>query len=118
MTNPSKKNQINLSILVLAILSAVSTVYQEVELFSQTEVNNLSCGWPMRYFFNAFPESRWGSPYYPSTRGCIDFIYGEWGDPINVQWVYFILDIVFFYLLLSVLFNGGRIVIRRMQRKK
>lgn len=115
--NTSKRNQINTSLLILALFFTMATVYQKVELFNKTELNNLSRGWPMQYLSSGYSESRWDPPY-PWTNSCMHFVGGLWGDPVDVQWLYFIFDIAISYLLLLVLFYGSHMVVRKIRKER
>ena len=109
--------KINIAALSLAIFVTIATVYQKVELFNQTELDNLSCGWPMQYLSSSYSESRWDPPY-PWTNSCVHFVGGLWGNSVDVQWTYFIYDIAIFYLLLAILVYSSRVEARKLRKKQ
>lgn len=112
----SRKTKINMVLFALAVFSTVATVYAKVNFFSQAELDNISCGWPMRYLSN--PDIAGGpTPMsFPWTTGCIDALSNEWGSPLDMQWTLFIFNITFFYLLWLVIFYGGRKIMRKMRQ--
>jgi len=77
----------------------VATTYKEVGVFSKSDLNNLSCGWPFQYVSSGFEVSR-KDPPYPWRASCAGIVNGEWGDSIDIHWGYFIFDVAFFYLLI------------------
>lgn len=98
MKTMSKK--VIISVLVLAIILTIATAYKKVEVLNKSELNNLSCGWPIQYISSGFETSR-RDPPYPWKANCVD---GEWGDPVDIDWKYFVFDVAFFYLLVLVLY--------------
>ncbi|MDD3006483.1 MAG: hypothetical protein PHX30_02795 [Candidatus Pacebacteria bacterium] len=112
----SRKTKINMLLFVLAVFSAIATTYERVEVFNKTELNNLSCGWPMRYLSSGYTENPFDPPY-PWTNRCGDLLTREWGDPLDVQWIFFISNIIFFYFLWLIIFYGGKEVIGKLRAK-
>ena len=104
-------------ILVLAIFLTISTAYKKVEVLNKSELNNLSCGWPIQYISSGFETSRYDPPY-PWKANCIGLVVGGWGDPIDICWVRFIFDVAFFYLLILALFHSGNIIAKKIRREK
>ena len=113
MKTMSKKVIINVLLLVLAIFLTISTAYKKVEVLNKSELNNLSCGWPIQYISSGFEVSR-RDPPYPWKANCVE---GEWGDPVDICWGCFIFDISFFYLLILVSYYSGNIIMKRMRGK-
>lgn len=109
-----KKRMKIIIVLVLAIFLTVSTAYKKVEVFNKSELNNISCGWPMQYISSGFKVSR-NDPPYPWKTNCIN---GEWGDPVDINWKYLIFDVAFFCLLILALNYTGNIIVKKMRRKK
>lgn len=109
-----KKRMKIVIILVLAIFLTIATAFKRVEVFNKSELNNLSCGWPSQYISSGFEESR-RDPPYPWKMNCIS---GSWGDPVDINWQYFILDAVFFYLLILALFRGGGLIAKKYREEK
>lgn len=93
------KKRITIIVFVIAIFLTMATAYKKVEVFNKLELNNLSCGWPSQYISSGFEVSR-KDPPYPWKENCVGLISGEWGDPVNVDWRYFVFDVVFFFLLI------------------
>ena len=104
-----KRIKIIFIILILAIFLTISTAYKRVEVLNKSELNNLSCGWPIQYISNGFEVNR-KDPPYPWKTNCVE---GEWGDPVDINWRYFVFDVVFFYLLILVLFYIHQIITRK-----
>jgi len=102
--------------IALAFFSAIATTYERVEVFNKAELNNLSCGWPMRYLSSGFSENPLDPPY-PWKEKCASLIFSEWGNALDIQWVFFISNVAFFYLLWFVIFYGGRKAIRKIRTK-
>ena len=98
-----KKRTKIILVLVLAVFLAIATTYKKVEVFNKSELNNLSCGWPLQYISSGFEENRYDPPY-PWKKNCIGFVGGSWGDPVDICWGCFIFDVAFFYLLIVVLY--------------
>ena len=94
-----KKRTKIILILALAVFLTISTAYKKVEVFNKSELNNLSCGWPLQYISSGFETSR-RDPPYPWKANCIE---GEWGDPVDICWGCFVFNIAFFYLLIMAL---------------
>lgn len=86
-------------VLVLAVFLTIATTYKKVEVFDKSELNNLSCGWPSQYISSGYEISR-RDPPYPWKASCVGLISIEWGDPVDINWKYFVFDIAFFYLLI------------------
>ena len=114
MKTMSKKVTINILFLVLAVFLTISTAFKKIEVFNQSELNNLSCGWPLHYISSSFEESRYNPPF-PWKTNCVE---GEWGDPVDVYWGLFIFDIAFFYLLIMVLYYYWKPNRKKIQVKK
>jgi len=108
----SKKITFKVFLFVLAIFSVVASAYMNIEVLNKMELNNLSCGWPMQYLSSGYYESKLDPPY-PWTANCMSLVSGEWGDPVSIQWINLIVNVIFFYLFLSVLFYGGRIIAKK-----
>jgi len=117
MKTTFKKNQINLLLCVLAVSFTIATTYKRVEVFDKTEINNLSCGWPIQYLSSGYVDSVLNPPY-PWAANCVDLLGHGYGDLLDARWAYFIFDTVFFYLLLSVILYVGRMTAKIIQKKK
>lgn len=102
---------------ILAIFLVVATTYKEVEVFNKSELNNLSCGWPLQYVSSSFEVSR-KDPPYPWRASCAGLINGEWGDPVDIRWGYFIFDVAFFYLLILASYYSSNIIVKKMLKRK
>lgn len=113
----SRKTKINIVLLALAVFSTLSTVYAKVESSNQVEMDNLSCGWPMRYLSSGDPVGGPTPMSFPWTERCIGALGSEWGSPIDMQWTFLISDIIFFYLLWLIIFYGGRKIMRKMRQQ-
>ncbi|MFA7169350.1 MAG: hypothetical protein WC178_00680 [Candidatus Paceibacterota bacterium] len=100
-----------------AIFFTIATAYKRVEVFDKTEIDNLSCGWPMRYISSGYVDSALNPPY-PWMASCADLLGHGYGDFFDLRWVYFIFDAVFFYSFLFVILNVGRMTIKKHRRKK
>jgi len=109
-----KKRTKIIFVFVLAVFLAISTIFKKVEVFNKSELNNLSCGWPIQYISSGYETSRYDPPY-PWKTNCGN---GEWGDPVDICWECFFFDIVFFYLLILILSCSGNIIVKRIRRKK
>lgn len=110
----SKKVIINVLFLVFAIFLTIATAYKKVEVFSQPELNNLSCGWPLQYISSGFEESRYNPPF-PWKANCVE---GEWGDPVDINWGYFVFDVAFFYLFIMVVDYYWRLNRKKTHKEK
>ena len=109
-----KKLLLHSFFLVLASLITISTAFKSVEVLNKSNLNHLSCGWPIQYANNGFGESRWDPPY-PWTIRCIN---GGWGDPIRIYWPQFVIDVAFFYtviVLLSFGIGGFKLLTQRIR---
>ena len=112
-----KKRTKTILIFLLAIFLTIATVYKRVEVFNKSELNNLSCGWPSRYISSGFEENKYDPPY-PWKANCVGLVGGEWGDPIDINWKYFIFDVAFFYLIILVLYYYWKPDHKKIQVKK
>ena len=113
----SKKVIVNILLFVLAIFLTITTVYRKVEVFDKSELNNLSCGWPIHYLSSGYETSRYDPPY-PWKANCVGLAGGGWGDPVDICWGCFTFNVAFFYLLILVSYYSGDIIVKRMQKKK
>lgn len=110
MKTISKRTKIIL-IFILAVFLTISTAFKRVEVFNKSELNNLSCGWPIQYISSGFEVSRYDPPY-PWKTNCIN---GGWGDPVDICWGCFIFDVIFFYLFILALSYGGNIIAKKIR---
>ena len=108
-----KKRTKIILVFILAVFLTISTLFKKVEVFNKTELNNLSCGWPIHYLSSGYETSRLDPPY-PWKTNCGS---GEWGDPVDICWGCFVFDISFFYLLILVSYYSGNIIMKRMRGK-
>lgn len=99
----SKRIIITVLLFILAVFLAIATAYRGIEVFNKSELNNLSCGWPLQYISSGYEVSR-KDPPYPWKGNCVGLISGEWGDPINIDWERFVFDVAFFYLLILAIY--------------
>lgn len=113
----SRKTKINMVLFALAVFSTLATVYAKVDFFSQAELDNISCGWPMRYLSSPDIDGGPSPEWFPWTTGCIDALSNEWGSPLDMQWTFFIINIIFFYLLWLMIYYGGRKIMRKMRQQ-
>lgn len=90
-------------VFVFAVFLTIATAYKKVEVLNKSELNNLSCGWPSQYISSGYETSRYDPPY-PWKADCVGLVGGGWGDPVDINWKYFIFDVAFFYLLIMVLY--------------
>lgn len=113
----SKEVVLNVCLVVLAVFFTWVTTFHKTEVFNKTELNNLSCGWPLRYLSSGYAENG-ADPPYPWTDSCFQLVYNEWGDPLDVQWADLIFNVVFYYLLLSESLYVSRKLTRKTEQKK
>ena len=112
-----KKRTKIILILVLAVFLAIATTYKKVEVFNKSELNNLSCGWPIQYISSGFKENRYNPPY-PWKANCVGLVGGGWGDPVDICWGCFVFDIAFFYLLIMAIDYYWKLNYKEIQMKK
>lgn len=62
-------------IFALAIFLTIATTYKKVEVLNKTELNNLSCGWPIQYLSSGYETSRLDPPY-PWKTNCVGLVSG------------------------------------------
>lgn len=90
-----------LAIAILIVL--VITVFQKIEVFEHSDLNAVSCGWPMKFVVQ---DESWRDPPFPWKVPC--GFYGEDTTAFHVP--QFILDVGFFYVLLVLIWEGCGIV--------
>lgn len=103
----SKKIIINLFFLTIAIFIAASTTVKKVEVFSHSDLNNVSCGWPLNFIAQ---DQGWRDPSYPWKVPCFA---SPLENPTKFYWQYFILDAAFFYLLILAMYHGKNLIVRK-----
>ena len=106
----SKKNIINILFFVFAIFLAASTMFKSVEVFSHSDLNAISCGWPLNFIVQ---DQGWRDPPYPWKVPCLA---SPLESSTKFNWQYFILDTVFFYLILLAIYYGKNLIIKKKQR--
>lgn len=105
-----KKIFIQIFLLVLAFLATVLSTYPKVEVAKHSDLENLSCGWPLKFVVH---DDSLLDPPMPWKAYC-GFLRGRFdqGTTKEFNWQYFILDMAFFYLIILVLFHAGRLVVK------
>ncbi len=103
----SKKIISNIFFLTLAIFLTASTMFKSVEVFSHSDLNTVSCGWPLNFIVQ---DQGWRDPPYPWKVPCLA---SPLESSIKFNWQYFILDTAFFYLLILALIRGREMIIKK-----
>lgn len=103
-----KKLSIQILLIIFSFLVALSTTYTKVEVTKHSDLENLSCGWPIKFVVHddslLDPPMPWKAPC-----GFLRGHYGQ-GSTKEFNWQYFILDAAFFYLILSAVFYGWNFI--------
>lgn len=111
-----KKIFILVFLLILSFLATLATTYPKVEVTKHSNLENLSCGWPLKFVVH--DDSLYDPPMpWKASCGFLRSPY-EQGATKEFYWQYFIFDVVFFYLLILALYHSGNIIVKRMRRKK
>lgn len=97
----------NVSLLILAIFLTVSTTFKKVEVFSHSDLNAVSCGWPLRFVTQ---DQGWRDPPYPWKVSCFA---SPLENPTKFNWQYFILNATFFYLLILAFLRGRDLIVKK-----
>lgn len=107
-----KKIIINILLFALAGFIVTSTALKSVEVFVHSDLNAISCGWPLNFITQ---DQGWRDPPYPWKVPCLA---SPLENPTKFYWPQFIINVVFFYLLVLVLFYGGSLIAKKIQRRK
>jgi hypothetical protein len=96
-----KKQTIVYSLLLLtAIILVIGIpVFEKIEVYQHSDLNAVSCGWPMKFIVQ---DQSWRDPPFPWKVPC-GFV-GEHTTSFNV--LVFLIDGAFFYALLIILWGS------------
>lgn len=92
----SKKVIINVLFLVLAVFMMMLPTFGGVEVFKKSDLNAVSCGWPLPFVTQ---DQSWRDPPYPYKVPCFD---SPLENPTEFYWKRLVFDISFFYLFILV----------------
>ncbi len=95
----------NVSTHISLLIASVFIVYiiaitQNVTVFNKEELRMISCGSPLEFIID---DQSWRDPPYPWTTSCG---VGEFGDPVVIDWLALLGNVIIYYILLNLLFNG------------
>ncbi len=109
ITSMQKKFFVGIIFLVLSFgITLLLTMFQKVEVTKHSDLNAISCGWPLKFVVHddslLDPPMPWEAPC-----GFLRGYYGQ-GSTKAFYWQYFIFDTAFFYLVLLVLLRGRNLI--------
>lgn len=107
------RNKIFIQIFFLAFsfLAVLVTTYPKVEVTKHSDLENLSCGWPLKFVVH---NDSLLDPPLPWKVSC-GFLRGRFdqGSTKEIYWQYFILDTAFFYLLILAMYHGKNLIVKK-----
>ena len=93
-----KRTKIILIFLLAVFLVTVVSTFGGVEVFKKSDLNAISCGWPLHFITQ---NQSWRNPPYPWTVPCFS---SPLESPTKFYWGRFIFDVAFFYLIILALY--------------
>ena len=105
-----KKFLLHIIFVALAFITVwVIAANQKVEVLNKDDLRALSCGWPLKFTVN---DLSYRDPPFPWKMSCLS---GEWGDPIEIHWPQFIIDVLIFYALIVFLWSAYIVINNKMR---
>lgn len=105
-----KKIFIQVFFILLSFLATIVSTYPKVEITKHSDLEHLSCGWPLKFIVN--DDSLYDPPMpWKATCGFLRGPYGQ-GSTKEFNWQYFIIDTAFFYVILLAIYYGKNLIIK------
>lgn len=90
--------------ILISFFVVIVSTYPKVEIAKHSELENLSCGWPLKFVVH---DDSLYDPPMPWKATCGFLRAYDQGITKEFYWQYFIFDAVFYYLLILLVFYGA-----------
>jgi len=93
-----KRIKIILIFLLAVFLVTIVSTFGGVKVFKKSDLNIVSCGWPLSFVAQ---DQSWRDPPYPYRVPCPA---SPLESPTEFYWERFVFDVAFFYLLIMAVY--------------